>query len=270
VKLPSQSFVFLAGVSVLALAGCYKPITTLKDYTRTEAYDSEKARWLYEHCDLMQTTHFPQGIMGSDRGKTAPDLGTYVEVVGVAEIGAPQAKEFKVPVNVGLVWACDQPTPWPREDAQEVQSYWTEGRKTPGEAVMTTCTGPFEKRPEATFTIQAPGSGELPTDKSFVRYTVKPVVVIPPARQAEADAMGVTPGPRKAWEGANHVLCSRFRDALLALRPGGQAHVSAVGVFNPQGVHPGYLTEPPQMLEWDVKLEEVGNVDLLLRHHGVQ
>lgn len=236
----------------LSLASCAHPFVPLTVYTRTENYNLEHARWLNAHCDLL----------GLNRGEISIDLGNYMQTVGeerqVFIDGSSLLQE------TSMIYACEEPIPWPREDGDFVRANYKNGMES-GASYATRCAGIYGERAKATFEVVEAGSGAAPTAESYARYRVTPVVVIPSDKQAEAEEWGVTAGKRRSWVTANHIPCSNFRDALLKLKVGGKAHVSALTGKK------GMMSEVKagDMFEWDVELLELGTVDLLLKEVGL-
>lgn len=257
-------------VAGLLLASCYHPYVPLKNYTRAEDFTPDHARWLNEHCELMET--MAAGLPGSI-GLAGGDRGNYLMRVGVTH-GELYADNSSNEFVASILYACSEPTPWPREDGGLVRLFYKYGVES-GAAQAVTCTA--TERPARQFQIVTPGDGAAPTTTSYAKYRLTPVVVIPPDRQQEAAEWGVVAGPRGSWVAANHVLCSTFRDALLKLRVGGKARVAAAkhdpsqaAVVMWKGIEI-HIPEPetgPDMLEYDVELLELGDVNLLYDQVG--
>jgi hypothetical protein len=260
---------FLAAASGL-LVSCVHPHVSLKNYTRVEDFTPTHARWLNEHCELMETmaTTLP-GSVGSMGG----DRGNYLMRVGTSH-GPLYSDNSSTTFAASLLYACSEPTPWPREDGALVRRYYKHGVES-GAAQAVSCIA--TERPTRKFQIVTPGDGAAPTATSYARYRLTPVVVIPPGREREAADWGVVAGPRGSWVAANHVLCSTFRDALLKLRVGGKARAAAAK-YDPSlmvefKVAGNVIRVPapetgPDMLEYDVELLEVGDVNLLYQQVG--
>lgn len=241
----------------LSAVACSVPFVPLKDYTRTEDFTPGHARWLNAHCQLMDTT--TTTLRG---GGLHGDRGNYLMHVGQFR-GPVYDDGSSILFEASLVYACSEPTPWPREDRALVRQYYEDGLHSPQ---MARCSGaPFE-RPVQPFRIVEPGTGAAPTKESYAKYRVTPVVVIPPARQKEADEWGVVAGPQGSWVAANHILCSSFRDALMKLKVGGKAHVT---ITKPESNKIYNVEVGPDMLEFDVELLALGDVKLLYEQVGL-
>jgi hypothetical protein len=248
--------VLLPVLVLTTTVGCYRPFVPLKSYTRTEDFNLDHARWLHAHCDVVGISRMMDPTIGLLPG----DRGNYMQLIG--EDNDVFADGSVLVEKAAVVYACTEPTPWPREDGSLVRYYHQRGLDDA--AAATRCTNaPYERR-IAKFQVTEPGSGTTPTSESYVRYRVTPVVVIPATKAKEAEEYGITAGSRHSWVTANHVLCSDFREALLKLKPGGKAHVSSAtyGRLMPD--------ESVDMLEWDVELLELGSVDLLMQQVGLK
>lgn len=245
--------VWMLGALALSQLACVGPYVPLRGYTRTEAYDLEHMRWLNAHCDLTEINEsYLLGNVSGDQGNYAVYLG--VSQADTAQLGRP------ADMHAMMVYACPEPTPWPREDGDMVRTYHKNGVKA-GLPVLR-CTNNDQEK--ASFEILSPGSGTAPTGEDYVRYRISPSVVIPPGRVKEAADWGLTAGKRRSWETANHIFCSQFRNALIQLKPGGKARVTALN----EAALANTPSENRSMFEWEIELLEVGTVNLLYQQVG--